>query len=483
MNFLYSFYPMLFNSVTFLYFFLPLFLLAYYCLPYRNFVLLLASLVFYAWGELGYVALLILSIAINYGFGLLVASPRHAVSRWALPVGVGANLLLLANYKYRVFLLGILDPVLETLGVATGMQESQHFPIGISFFTFQAISYLVDVRNGKAPAERNILTLATYIAMFPQLIAGPIVRFRTIFEELHHRNHSFEKFSRGIQFFAIGLVQKVMIADALARPVDAIYALPVHDLDAGLAWLGSISFSFQIYFDFAGYSNMAIGLGLMLGFHLPRNFETPYASTSIREFWRRWHITLSAWFRDYLYIPLGGNRRGSLRNYRNLVLVFLLCGLWHGANFTFVAWGLYHGAFLVAERLGLGILLERLWKPFRHVYTLLVVNVGFVIFRTDSLGQAGDVLAALVGFGDGDGIARHASIYLRPDILLVLCLAAVGSVPALPALGRSIGSLLPDGHAPTLRAAVTPAALLLVFLLVGMRLASGTHNPFIYFRF
>jgi alginate O-acetyltransferase complex protein AlgI len=340
------------------------------------------------------------------------------------------------------------------------------------------------VRSGKAPAERNILTLATYIAMFPQLVAGPIVRFQTIFEELHQRNHSIEKFSRGISFLALGLGQKVLIADALARPADAIYALPVHDLDAGLAWLGSICFSFQIYFDFAGYSNMAIGLGLMLGFHLPRNFETPYASTSIQEFWRRWHITLSTWFRDYLYIPLGGNRVGLLRNYRNLLLVFLLCGLWHGASFTFVVWGLYHGAFLVAERLGLGRWLAQLWKPLRHAYTLLVVNVGFVVFRADSLDQAGGVLAALVGFGDGDGIARHAGIYLRPDILLVLCLAAAGSVPALPALGRSLERLLPSaGHAQMLRAAVTPPALLLVLLLVGMSLASGTHNPFIYFRF
>jgi alginate O-acetyltransferase complex protein AlgI len=476
---------MLFNSVTFLYFFLPLFLLAYFCFPYRNFVLLIASLFFYAWGELGYVALLLFSIATNYGFGLAIASDKRSVSQWALPVGIVANLLLLANYKYRVFLLETLHPVFEAVGVSMGIPEPQHFPIGISFFTFQAISYLIDVRRGDAPAERNFLNLATYIAMFPQLIAGPIVRFQTIFEELHHRTHSLDKFSRGIKIFAIGLAQKVMIADALARPTDAVFAIPAQNLDAGLAWLGSVCFSFQIYFDFAGYSNMAIGLGLMLGFHLPRNFETPYASASIQEFWRRWHITLSTWFRDYLYIPLGGNREGPFRNYRNLVVVFLLCGLWHGASFTFVVWGLYHGFFLVVERLGLGAaFLARLWRPLRHLYTLLVVNAGFVIFRADSLGQAGEMFSAMVGRGAGDGIAHHASIHLQPDIMLVLALAAVSSVPFFPALGRALERSLPRlCDAAFVRATLAPVAVLLVFLLVGMSLTSGTHNPFIYFRF
>jgi len=475
---------MLFNSVTFLYFYLPLFLLAYFCLPYRNLVLLLASLFFYAWGELAYVALLLFSIAINYGFGLLVASPRRTISHWALPLGISANLLLLANFKYRVFLLEALGPVFETVGIATGIPEPQHFPIGSSFLSFQAISYLIDVHRGRAPVERNLLTLATYIAMFPQLIAGPIVRFQTIFDELHSRTHSVEKFSNGVQIFVIGLAQKVLIADTLARPADAVYGLPVEQLDMGLAWLGSIAFSFQIYFDFAGYSNMAIGLGLMLGFHLPRNFRTPYASRSIQEFWRRWHMTLSTWFRDYLYIPLGGNRAGAVRTYWNLLLVFFLCGLWHGASFTFVVWGLYHGAFLVAERLGLGAFLERLWSPLRHLYTLLVVNAGFVIFRADSLEQAGGVLAALVGLGAGDGLVQHVSIYLRPDIGLLLCVAAVGSVPTLSILKRFLERLLPRvGQSPLIAVVVTPVVLLLLFLLVGMSLTSSTHNPFIYFRF
>lgn len=475
---------MLFNSVTFLYFYLPLFLIIYFCLPYRNLVLLFASLFFYAWGELGYVALLIFSIAMNYGFGLLVANPREVVSRWALGFGIGANLLLLANYKYRVFLLTTFEPVFEAIGITLGTPQAQHFPIGISFFSFQAISYLMDVHRGRAPVERNPLTLATYIAMFPQLIAGPIVRFQTIFEELHHRTHDLGKFTSGIKVFAIGLAQKVLIADTLARPVDAIFALPVRDLDTGLAWLGSVAFSFQIYFDFAGYSNMAIGLGLMLGFHLPQNFRTPYESRSIQEFWRRWHITLSTWFRDYLYIPLGGNRKEPLRVYGNLLLVFLLCGLWHGASFTFVVWGLYHGAFLVAERLGLGLLLRRTWGPLRHVYALLVVNTGFVIFRADSLGQAGEMLLALIGLGDGDGLSEHASIYLRPDIVLALCFATIGSLSILPALGRYLERSLPRmGQGELLHSLVTSAVLLLLFLLVGMSLTSGTHNPFIYFRF
>jgi alginate O-acetyltransferase complex protein AlgI len=479
---------MLFNSVTFLFFFLPIFLLAYFSLPnrpaYRNAALLVASLTFYAWGELGYVALLIVSILTNFGFGLLVASPRDSVSRSALALGIGANLLLLANYKYRLFLLQTLEPVLALFGVTGIIPEHAHFPIGISFFSFQAISYLVDVRRGDAPVERNLLTLATYIAMFPQLIAGPIVRFQTIFEELHARTQSLEKFERGIRCFAIGLAQKVLIADVLARPVDAIYALPVENLDAGLAWLGSISFSLQIYFDFAGYSNMAIGLGLMLGFHLPRNFDTPYASASIQEFWRRWHMTLSTWFRDYLYIPLGGNRLSPLLTYRNLVVVFLLCGLWHGANFTFVVWGLYHGAFLVAERVGLDSWLARSPRPIRHVYTLLVVNAGFVIFRADTLGQAGDFFRAMVGFGLGDGVTEHVGIYLQPDIAIVLAVGCLASARLLIGLGRRIErSVLSMMPAQTLRAVAAPVATLLVFLLVAMSLASGTHNPFIYFRF
>ena len=475
---------MLFNSVTFLYFYLPLFLVVYFCLPYRNLTLLSASLFFYAWGELGYVALLLFSIAVNYVCGLLIANPRPAVSRSALGLGIVANLLLLGNYKYRVFLLELFAPAFEAAGISMGSPGSQHFPIGISFFSFQAISYLIDVHRGHAPVERNLLNLATYIAMFPQLIAGPIVRYQTIFEELRNRTHSLGKFTDGIKIFAIGLGQKVLIADALAKPVDRVFALPVNNLDAGLAWLGSIAFSFQIYFDFAGYSNMAIGLGLMLGFHLPQNFRTPYASTSIQEFWRRWHITLSTWFRDYLYIPLGGSRTGPTRTYRNLLVVFLLCGLWHGANYTFVVWGLYHGAFLVAERLGLHHGLNRLWRPLRHVYTLLVVNAGFVIFRADSLGQAGDILAAMIGLGVGNGVAEHVGIYLRPDIVLVLCLAAIGSVPTLAGLRRLLERSLPRvADLSLVRAVASPIALLLLFLLVGMSLTSGTHNPFIYFRF
>jgi alginate O-acetyltransferase complex protein AlgI len=475
---------MLFNSVVFLYFFLPLFLIGYLCLPRRNLFLLAASLLFYAWGERGYVALLLVSILLNYGFGLLVASSRDAISRGALASGIAANLLLMANFKYRMFLLQSLQPLLAPLGIAIGIPESQHFPIGISFFSFQAISYLVDVRRGAAPVERNILTLATYIAMFPQLIAGPIVRFQTIFGELHQRTVDLGKFERGIRVFAIGLAQKVLLADVLARPADAIFALPVGQLDAGLSWLASVCFSLQIYFDFAGYSNMAIGLGLMLGFHLPRNFETPYASQSIREFWRRWHITLSTWFRDYLYVPLGGNRNGALRTYVNLIVVFLLCGLWHGANFTFVVWGAYHGAFLVAERLGLGRGLERLWRPFRHVYALLAVNAGFVVFRSDSLAQAAGMLRSMVGLGQGDGLAHPVAMYLQPDIALVLPVAMLASVPVLPAAERMLRDVGPVVRSwRRLQPLVVSVALVLLFLLVGMSLAQGTHNPFIYFRF
>jgi alginate O-acetyltransferase complex protein AlgI len=473
---------MVFSSVTFLYFFLPVFLAAYLLLPFRNFVLLVASLFFYAWGELGYVALLIGSIVFNWAVGLGIDRASARASRVVLGLGIVGNLLLLGLFKYANFAIEAVAPLLR-FDVAL---EPMHFPIGISFFTFQAMSYLVDVYRRDAAAERNPLLLATYISMFPQLVAGPIVRFRSIQGELHERTLDARKFEQGIRFFAVGLGQKMLIANSLAAPVDAIFGISPENLTGSLAWLAAVSYTLQIYYDFAGYSNMAIGLGLMLGFHLPVNFDYPYVSQSITEFWRRWHITLSTWFRDYLYIPLGGNRTGRLRTYRNLLVVFLLCGLWHGAAWTFVVWGLYHGSFLVLERVGFGAALERAPRPLRHAYTVLVVVVGFVIFRADGLGQAGVILSAMAGFAPGDGRVEHLGLHLNASVGLALCAAVLGSAPLLPWIGTGLAAWArPPGRpaAAVLARGVVLASVAVLFLLSGMKLAAGTHNPFIYFRF
>ncbi|MFP8879139.1 MAG: MBOAT family O-acyltransferase [Myxococcota bacterium] len=470
---------MVFSSVAFLYFFLPVFLLLYWVLPLRNVVLLTASLFFYAWGEFEYVLLLVGSIALNYSFGIAIAKASPPASRWLLGLGISSNVLLLGAFKYANF---IVDSVAPWLGSDIRV-EAIHLPIGISFYTFQAMSYLIDVYRKDAQAERDPIVLATYISMFPQLIAGPIVRFASIQHELHRREVDAKKVEHGIRVFVLGLSQKVLIANTLAVPVDAIFAIPPGQLTAPVAWLGMVTFPLQIYFDFAGYSNMAIGLGLMLGFHLPKNFDYPYISQSIREMWRRWHISLSSWFRDYLYFPLGGNRKGALRTYLNLVTIFFICGLWHGAAWTFVVWGLWNGLFLVVERAGLGAVLDRAWRPLRHTYTMLVWSAGMVIFRSDSLSYAFDYLLAIVGLGAGDGLSHHVGLYLRANVVLVLAIAVLGSTPLFAAVGRWSAERARSGASVALIRGSVVVGIGAMLLFVGMSLAAGTHNPFIYFRF
>jgi len=470
---------LVFSSVTFLYYFLPIFLLLYWVLPARNAVLLTASLLFYTWGEQQYVALLAGSIAMNYAFGIGMDGAGQARARTLLGLGVSLNLLLLAAFKYANF---FADDVAPLFGLEVELAPI-HLPIGISFYTFQAISYLIDVRRGDARAERSVLALATYISMFPQLVAGPIVRFASIQQELHERTVDARKVEHGIRTFVVGLAQKVLVANVVAVPVDAIYAIPAGEVTASVAWLGMIAYVIQIYFDFAGYSNMAIGIGLMLGLHLPVNFNYPYISQSITEMWRRWHISLSTWFRDYVYIPLGGNRRGRARTYANLVAVFLLCGLWHGAAWTFVAWGAWNGAFLVLERVGFGRVLARLWRPLRHLYTMLVWSFGFVIFRAESIGQAAEFFLAMVGAGTGDPALHHLGLHLRANVVLALLAGVVGSTPVLPATGSWLAAHAREGAAPSLVRGAVVASVTVLLLLVGMSLAAGTHNPFIYFRF
>jgi alginate O-acetyltransferase complex protein AlgI len=475
---------MVFSSITFLFYFLPIFLALYFIAGRaRNHVLFLLSLVFYAWGEPLNVVLLLFSIGWNYAIGLELAK-RTGKERIAwLATGITVDLLMLGTFKYAGFIASSLNLLIEPLHLALPVPQLE-LPIGISFFTFQAISYLVDVHRKDVAPERNFILLAVYISMFPHLVAGPIVRFKTVVEDLHERRLSLSRFNLGFQCLIVGLAQKALIANTVGSTADAVFALPVAELTTATAWLGIVTYTLQIYFDFAGYSNMAIGLALMIGIRFPQNFNYPYAAASVTDFWRRWHMSLSQWFRDYLYIPLGGSRLGRVRTYLNLAVVFLLVGLWHGASFTFVAWGAYHGALLVIERIGLSSVLARLWAPLRHAYALLAVMAGWVLFRSASFAQAAGYLAALAGLDRGDPLTTPVGPYLLDDTRLALAVGIAVSFPVIPWAKARIEALAARHPAfPVLsRTGAVLSGAALLFLSTGM-LASSAYNPFIYFRF
>ena len=482
---------MLFCEPIFLFFFLPLTLAAYYAAPHRarNVVLSLASLLFYAAGEWRFLGWLVASVAVNYWIGRGISGTRGTA--WAkrlLIIGIVSDLSLLFVFKYAGFIVSSLDGPLTLLGMKPLPVPKLLLPLGISFFTFHKISYKVDVYRGTAEARKAPLDLALYILLFPQLIAGPIVRYYEIAGELMNRVQTRTDMAAGIQRFVVGLGKKMILANTAAYCADRVFALPAGELTTGLAWLGLVCYALQIYFDFSGYSDMAIGLARMFGFHFPENFNYPYISTSITEFWRRWHMSLSRWFRDYVYIPLGGNRRGPARTYANLVTVFFLCGLWHGASWTFVIWGMFHGSLLVVERVGLLTWLERCPRALRHAYALLMILVGWVLFRADTLPHAIMFLKAMAGFASRTS-PENAALYLNPE--LVVCIV-VGAFAATP-----IGSVLlsawdrlrvraRESIRPALESATVAASLAAgsgVFLYSTMLMAAGTYNPFIYFRF
>jgi alginate O-acetyltransferase complex protein AlgI len=468
---------MVFASVPFLFYFLPVLLAAYFAVPRtwraaRNSVLLVFSLLFYAWGEGLLVGLLVLSALANH----LVAKLIHArpdKARAALAAGVALNLGGLAWFKYA----GL---AAETAGIE-GF-NGPHLPLGISFFSFQAISYLVDVSRQEAEPARSPLGSLLYIASFPQLIAGPIVRFRTVAAELSGREESVALFASGVRLFVLGLAQKVLIANLAAGPADTVFGLPPSELTAALAWAGAAAYALQIFFDFAGYSNMAMGLGLMFGFRFPRNFDYPYASRSVTEFWRRWHVTLSTWFRDYLYVPLGGNRRGGMRTVLNLWVVFLLCGLWHGAAWTFVAWGAYQGAFLTLERVWLARRLARMPRIAGHLYLVLAVLFGWVLFRSETMAHALSYYAAMLGLGDAAGGQTLA--YAFPGLVwLWLLLGAAFATPLAERLAASLTMRRAPGASRLAGSGASLAGLALLFVASVAFVAGGAYNPFIYFRF
>jgi alginate O-acetyltransferase complex protein AlgI len=477
---------MLFTSTVFLFLFLPLLIAVHFLargIPQRNAVLLAASLFFYAWGEHVFVLLLLVSIGLNHLFGRLIADRRGRGSGAVLALGVVANLSLLGLFKYANFAADNLNPLMVAIGVAPVRLDAIHLPLGISFFTFQAMSFLFDVHRGQVSDRPGLLRTALYISLFPQLIAGPIVRYASIADQLVRRVVTRGDFAAGLQRFTIGLAKKALVADALAIPADAIFAVPAGQLSFAMAWVGAVCFALQIYFDFSGYTDMAVGLGRIFGFRLPENFRHPYVATSIRDFWRRWHITLSTWFRDYLFIPMGGSRRSTARVAFNLLTIFVLCGLWHGASWNFVVWGLIHGAFLAVERTGFGRRLAAAPRGLRHAYVLGVVVVAWVPFRTESLTAASLHVAAMFGLGPGGFQAGAVDFYLMPRALFWLAVAVLGSTPLVASLGRRMREGRDAGGLDAFAAWTLPVALGVMLLASVAALAAGTQNPFIYFRF
>ena len=462
---------MIFSSIPFLYYFLPIVLLFYYLVPkgFQNALLLLGSLLFYAWGEPRFLAVMLISTALGYGFGLAMERfPRKRKPLLVLSVLFSLSFLL--YFKYANFFL-------ENLNALAGTSfrlAKISLPVGISFYTFQILSYTIDVYRGEVTAQKNPIDLACYVTFFPQLIAGPIVRYSDIARQLGSRVHNFENIRQGAQLFLIGLGKKVLLANLLGEISSAWRQTASNSLL--FVWLYAVSFCLHIYFDFSGYSDMAIGLGRLFGFRFPENFNYPYISRSITEFWRRWHISLGSWFRDYVYIPLGGNRKGKARQFLNILIVWMLTGFWHGAAWNFIFWGLYFALLLMLEKV---LLLPRLEKSsvFSRVYVLLAVTFSFVLFDASSLSAAASCIKQMLGLGRLP-LASQEAVYLLRSNALLLILAAVGATP-LPKRAAERFSR----RFPRTAAVLTPLALCLLLMLCTAFLVDGSYNPFLYFRF
>ena len=466
---------MVFSSTIFLCVYLPLVLLGYYICPKkgRNLFLLIVSLVFYAWGEPKYVFLMIFSILVNYIFGRLMDKHRENKKRLKLllVLSVVIDIGLLSVFKYTDFIITNVNAIFganfDLLNIA--------LPIGISFYTFQAMSYTIDVYRNDVRVQKNLIDFGMYITMFPQLIAGPIVRYADVQDQLAERSVTTADFFEGVMRFVVGLGKKVLLANQMGAVWSDIYALG-GDVSALMAWTGAIAYTFQIYFDFSGYSDMAIGLGRMFGFKFPENFRYPYQSVSITDFWRRWHITLSTWFKEYLYIPLGGNRRGLARQALNLLIVWSLTGFWHGAGWNFVMWGLYYFVILFIEKLFLLKALDKLPKFFRHVYALLLIIIGWVIFASDDVSVLLPYLGSMFG---ANGAVGGMDVYtlLTKAVLLIICCIASTELPKK--LFLSAAGAMNEKAAFTLKSVLTIALLALSMIL----LIGDSYNPFLYFRF
>lgn len=461
---------MVFSSITFLFYFLPIVLLVYYAVPKKckNIVLLIASLAFYFYGEPKYTILMIFSIVCTYFFGLLINKyKKHSKLFLILSISISVGILVYFKYinfiiqNINLWLTNKIDFIYVVL------------PIGISFYTFQMISYIVDVYRGQAKVQKNILKLAMYISLFPQLIAGPIVRYTTIEEQLENRTHTFEKFALGVRRFIIGLGKKVLIANVLGE-LTAVF-LSSNEMSVLYYWMYGIAAMLQIYFDFSGYSDMAIGLGKMFGFDFLENFNYPYMGVSITDFWRRWHISLSSWFRDYVYIPLGGNRVSKLKWIRNILIVWMLTGLWHGAAWNFILWGLFFGILLIIEKLFLERYLKKLPKFLSRIYVLIIVMISFIIFNGESFSQIIQNIGGLIGIGRIPLVSKESIYYLK-SYFIVIVVGIVGATPILKNIANS-------SKIHKITNALEPIFLLLILLVSTSYIIDGSFNPFLYFRF
>lgn len=469
---------MVFSSVVFLCVFLPVVFLLYYMLPgmkAKNMLLIIASLLFYAYGEPVYVLLMLMSTVLNYLFGRWIDGKQVREKKVILTLNVLLNLGMLGVFKYADMVVGTLNALLGCGLKLPGIE----LPIGISFFTFQAMSYVIDVYRGQVQAQRKYTNILLYISFFPQLIAGPIVKYHDIEKQMNHRIFEIGEVTSGLRRFIVGLSKKVLISNVMAIAADSIFSLNIGEMNVLSAWIGAIAYMMQIYYDFNGYSDMAIGMGHMFGFTFQENFCYPYSSVSIQEFWRRWHISLSTWFKEYLYIPLGGNRKGKVRTCINKMIVFFTTGLWHGANWTFVVWGLFHGVFLLLEQ---WIPVKKFPRILGHLYSLLVVCVGFVMFRADTLKQGMEIILMMfTGFRFGRAYMLPILNQITPYFLVVLLIAMVLAFPVaegiqkkMALLGRRLTGVLETG---------TYIGSVFLLILCMMSLAGGTYNPFIYFRF
>ncbi len=468
---------MLFSSMVFIWIFLPVVLILNYAAQWiggnrlANILLLIASVLFYAWGEPVYVLLMLFSIFINWAGGMVLCRVGKG-KKIVLAATVALNLLLLAYFKYAGM---IVVSVNNVFGTSFSNPEVS-LPIGISFFTFQALSYVIDVYRGECEVQKNILKLALYVSFFPQLIAGPIVKYKDIAEQIDNRNYdNYIYVYNGIRRFSYGLGKKVLISNVLAATVDKIYSLEANNINWSLAWIAALMYTFQIYYDFSGYSDMAIGLGKMFGFEFRENFNYPYISQSIREFWRRWHISLSSWFRDYVYIPLGGSRHGKWSTYRNLIIVFLLTGLWHGASWNFVLWGLFHGFFIVIERLGFSKILDKN-KAFAWLYTVALVNWGWVLFRIENIGQALTYIEKMMLPWKYWNSSVALFQIINGHNLFILAVAILGAGILQRIVPKKIKTYWKDSYLEII------FCMILMILSIAA-LAGNMYNPFIYFRF
>ena len=475
---------MLFSSPIFLFLFLPFTLLVYYLVPKKakNLILLVLSLGFYTWGEKELVLLIILSALIDYFAGLIISSGKRKIG---LILSIAFNLSILFYFKYSDFIFSNLVEILQQFNLTSANANSFSnvvLPLGISFYTFQTMSYTIDVYRGNVKANKNFIDFATYVTLFPQLIAGPIVRYSHIEKEIKNRKISFPLFAEGVERFIIGLAKKMIIANNCAFLVDGIFDLPANESSAFIAWLGVIAYSFQIYFDFSGYSDMAIGLGKMFGFNFPENFNYPYVSKSIQEFWRRWHITLSSWFKDYLYISLGGNRKGTLRTYINLFIVFFITGLWHGASWTFIIWGISHGLFIIIEKLGFNKLLKKAGNSLSVFYALFAINITWPIFRSDTITEAFNYIKIMFNFTAKTNF-EYLNYYLSKETIIVLILALIFSIPIHRVFKKYLNSLNTNSVKYKSLLTLKIVGLFALLFISYIYIATDSYNPFIYFRF